>query len=148
MVHFAAMGILRILRKMGDSVVRAVSVLSVSFCLAGSASICLCDTDPDDCGEHCHECDSHSADECRHLTIDIDDFITPHSDDILPVLIVADAPVFMIELPTAVCALRIRPVSTAPPDAGAADTFHIPPGSTRFREVAKAVAPPIRQRIA
>ena len=118
MVHFAAMGILRILRKMGDSVVRAVSVLSVSFCLAGSASICLCDTDPDDCGEHCHECDSHSADECRHLTIDIDDFITPHSDDILPVLIVADAPVFMIELPTAVCALRIRPVSTAPPDAG------------------------------
>ena len=117
-VHFAAMGILRILRKMGDSVVRTVSVLSVSFCLAGSASICLCDTDPDDCGEHCHECDGHSADECRHLTIDIDDFITPHSDDILPVLIVADAPVFMVELPTAVCALRMRPVSTAPPDAG------------------------------
>ena len=117
-VHFAAMGILRILRKMGDSVVRTVSVLSVSFCLAGSASICLCDTDPDDCGEHCHECDGHSADECRHLTIDIDDFITPQSDDLLPVPAVAEASVPVMEHPAAICALRMRPVSTAPPDAG------------------------------
>jgi hypothetical protein len=103
---------------MGDSVARAVSVLSVSFCLAGSASICLCDSDPDDCGENCHECDGHSADECRHLTIDIDDFITPQSDDTVPVPAVADVPVFVLEPPAAVSAPRMRPASTAPPDTG------------------------------
>ena len=103
---------------MSDLVVRAMSVLSVSFCLAGPASICLCDLDPDDCGENCHECDGHSSGECRHLTIDVDDLVIPQSDDIIPVPAVAGAPVSMMEIPAAVCALRMRPVSTAPPDAG------------------------------
>jgi hypothetical protein len=117
-VHFTAMGMLRTLRKIGDSVARAVSVLSVSLCLAGSAGICLCESDPDGCGENCHECDGHPSGECRHLTIDVDDFVIPQSDDILPVPAVAGAPVSMMEIPAAVCALRMRPISTAPPGAG------------------------------
>ena len=75
------MGILRTLRKVGDAAVRAVSLLSVAFCLNGTASICFCDTDPDGCGEHCHDCsDPETDDSCKHLTIQIDEFLVPQTD--------------------------------------------------------------------
>lgn len=113
------MGILRTLRKTGDAVARAVSVLSVAFCLMGNIGICLCDPDPDDCGRHCHDCSSEPEDECRHLTIDLDDFLVPQSDDILPQT-AADAPIRDISKTslTADADARPRPTSTAPPDSG------------------------------
>ena len=120
MVHFLAMGILRTLRKVGDAAVRAVSLLSVAFCLNGTANICFCDTDPDECGEHCHDCsEPETEDSCKHLTIQIDEFLVPQTDTAtvtdglaMPVCIMAPQIASIPSEPA------IRPISTAPPDSG------------------------------
>lgn len=98
--------------------VRTAAVLNVALCVCGSIEICLCDPDPDNCGEHCHDCDEHSKDECRHFSIDVDDFMVPHAG-----VTVLSAPA-MVCSPSAfaVAAIpdqqRTRPISTAPPDSG------------------------------
>ena len=120
MVHFSAMGMLRTLRKVGSAAVRAVSLLSVAFCLNGTASICFCDTDPDECGEHCHDCsEPETEDSCKHLTIQVDEFLVPQTD----MDVAADgleAPACLSVPPIAAIPSEpvIRPVSTAPPDSG------------------------------
>ena len=114
------MGILRTLRKVGDAAVRAVSLLSVAFCLNGAANICFCDTDPDGCGEHCHDCsEPETEDSCKHLSIQIDEFLVPQTDTAtatdgleLPVCFTASLNFAISPEPV------VRPVSTAPPDSG------------------------------
>lgn len=112
------MGFLRTLRKFGSAAFRAVAVLYVAFLLCGTVEICLCDPDPDNCGEHCHDCEDHSEDKCLHLTVDVDDFLAPQTGVSLP----AVSPAFFyapshvaVEFPVMP---RLRPSSTAPPDSG------------------------------
>lgn len=112
------MGILRTLKKTGDAVVRAVSVFSVAFCLLLNVGVCLCDPDPDDCGEHCHDCGGASQDECSHISIDMDGFLVPQSDDTVPQAHSSRAFVYSPVIRRVVA--RTRPVSTAPPDSGGA----------------------------
>ena len=113
------MGVLRTLRKAGGAVVKTVSVFSVAFCLTGSARICLCDPDPDDCGEHCHDCSGHSEDECHHLTIDLDEFLVPQSDTATVTDGLAIPVCTMVPQIAAIPSEPvIRPISTAPPDSG------------------------------
>ena len=78
------MAMMRTLRKLGKAAIRAVSVLYVALCLCWSAEICFCDPDPDNCGEHCHECDGHTEDDCLHLSVDVDDFLVPQTGVPLP----------------------------------------------------------------
>lgn len=90
----------------------------VAFSLGGSLQICLCDPDPDNCGEHCHDCGDHSEDKCLHLTVDVDDFLAPQTEVLLPAVSFAcfSAPPSAVkELPLR---FRLRPSSTAPPDGG------------------------------
>lgn len=118
MVYFRAMGLLRTLRKLGTAAVRAAAVLYVAFCLCGSAELCFCDPDPDNCGEHCHDCEDHSEDECLHLAVDVDDFLAPQTGVSLPAVSLAffSAPSFtVVEIPVRP---RLRPSSTAPLDGG------------------------------
>ena len=116
------MGILRTFRKVGNAAVRAVSLLSVAFCLNGTASICFCDTDPDGCGEHCHDCsEPETEDSCKHLTIQIDEFLVPQTDTVaatdgLLITICFTDPQTAAIPPEPV----ISPISTAPPDSGGA----------------------------
>ena len=120
MIHFFAMGLLRTLRKAGNAVLRAVSLLSVAFCLNGTASICFCDTDPDECGEHCHDCsEPETEDPCKHLTIQIDEFLVPQTDmtavtDGLPMPAFFPVP----QIAAVPSEPVMRPISTAPPDTG------------------------------
>ena len=110
------MGILRTLRKMGTAAVRAAAVLYVTFCAYGSIEICFCDPDPDDCGEHCHDCSGHSDDECRHFAVDVDDILAPQTGVPLPEV---DLAFFCAPSPAAgeiPVRPRLRPSSTAPPD--------------------------------
>ena len=120
MIHFFAMGIFRTLRKAGTAALRAVSLLSVVFCLNGTASICFCDTDPDECGEHCHDCsEPETEDSCKHLTIQIDEFLVPQTDmtavtDGLPMPAFFPVP----QIAAVPSEPVMRPISTAPPDTG------------------------------
>lgn len=109
---------------MTDAAARALSVISVSFCLSGSIGICLCDNDPDDCGECCHDCADHSEDECRHLTIDLGDFMYPQSDATPAYGEIAQTQHLKIEISAADLAFAPRPSSTAPPDTGGVYTSY------------------------
>ena len=114
------MGILRTLGKFGNAAVRAASVLYVALCLCWSSEICLCDPDPDNCGEHCHECDGHSAEECLHFSVDVDDFLVPQTGvplQSVPPEIFSPPPFLSAEFPPRP---RPRPVSAAPPGCGGA----------------------------
>lgn len=116
-VYSNAMGILRTLRKLGNAAVRAAAVLYVALCLCGSVGICLCDPDPDGCGERCHDCDGHSDDECLHFTVDVDDFLAPQTG-----VSFLSAPLAILPVPPMVAVIperpRLRPSSAAPPDGG------------------------------
>ena len=90
----------------------------VAFSLGGSLQICLCDPDPDNCGEHCHDCGEHSGDDCLHLTVDVDDFLAPQTGVSIPAVALAffSAPSFaVVDIPARP---RLRPSSNAPPDSG------------------------------
>ena len=117
-VYFYAMGILRTLRRLGTAVVRAAVVLYVTFCVCGSIEICLCDPDPDNCGEHCHDCDEHSKDECHHFSIDVDDFMVPHAGATVPSAPAMVCPPSAFAVAAIPDQQRTRPISTAPPDSG------------------------------
>ena len=119
-VHFSAMGMLRTLRKIGTTAVRAVSLLSVAFCLNGTANICFCDTDPDGCGEHCHDCsEPETEDSCKHLTIQIDEFLVLQTDTATVTDGLAIPDYTMVPQIAAIPSEPvIRPISTAPPDTG------------------------------
>jgi hypothetical protein len=112
------MGFLRTLRKFGSAAFRAVAVLYVAFLLCGTVEICLCDPDPDNCGEHCHDCEDHSGHECSHLTVDVDDILAPQTGVSIPAVVLAffSAPSLSVEELS--LHLRPRPSSTAPPDSG------------------------------
>jgi hypothetical protein len=112
------MGILRTLGKFGNAAVRAASVLYVVLCLCWSSEICLCDPDPDNCGEHCHECDGHSAEECLHFSVDVDDFLAPQTVVSLPAVPPAIFPEPSLAVSAVPARPRERPSSTAPPDGG------------------------------
>ena len=112
------MAMMRTLRKLGKAAIRAVSVLYVALCLCWSAEICLCDPDPDNCGEHCHECDGHTEDDCLHLSVDVDDFLVPQTGVPLPSAMLeffSPPPFQVVEISLRP---RLRPLSTAPPDCG------------------------------
>ena len=54
--------------KFNHAVMIAMAVVSSFVCCTRGMAICLCDDDPDNCGEACHEChDEHSEEECIHL---------------------------------------------------------------------------------
>lgn len=118
-IHLSAMGILRTFRKIAETAVRAVSILSVAFCLSRSVTLCFCDTDPDDCAEHCHDCsEPEESDSCKHLTIQIDEFLVPQTDSPLTdVALAIPAPV-PIDAWSICNGPHTRPISTAPPDCG------------------------------
>ena len=118
MVYFAAMGILRTLRKFGNAAVRAVAVLYVAFCLCGSVGICLCDADPDGCGEHCHDCGDHSSEECLHFSVDVDDFLAPQTGVSLPAVCLEFVPAPPFAAAEKTAGPRLRPPPAAPPDGG------------------------------
>ena len=111
------MGIMRTLRKLGSAVVRTVVMLYVAFCVCGSIKICLCDPDPDNCGEHCHDCTEHSEDECCHFSVDVDDFMVPHTEITLqsiPIMAYEASPIVIWEFAVLP---KLNPTSTAPPDS-------------------------------
>ena len=118
MIYFDAMKIQRTLRKLGSAAFRAAGALYVAFSLCGAFEICLCDPDPDNCGEHCHDCEDHSGDECLHLTVDAGDILAPQTGVSIPAVVLAffSAPSFSVE--ESPLRPRLRPSSTAPPDSG------------------------------
>lgn len=73
---------------------RILAGLAAAFLLAGSMQFCLCDEDPDNCGEKCHDCSTHQTQEdgCDHVTLGPDDFTVP-DNDVLPVCALQEAPV-------------------------------------------------------
>ena len=97
-----------------------MSLLSVAFCLNGTANICFCDTDPDECGEHCHDCsEPETEDSCKHLTIQIDEFLVPQTDTATVTDGLAIPVCTMVPQIAAIPSEPvIRPISTAPPDSG------------------------------
>ena len=112
------MKIVKTIKKMCIAATNLAAAFSVALCLRSAIEICLCDPDPDDCGEHCHDCGDHSEDKCLHLTVDVDDFLAPQTGVSLP----AVSPAFFsapshaaVEFPVMP---RLRPSSTAPPDSG------------------------------
>ena len=98
--------------------VRTAAVLNVALCVCGSIEICLCDPDPDNCGEHCHDCDEHSKDECHHFSIDVDDFMVPHAGATVPSAPAMVCPPSAFAVAAIPDQQRTRPISTAPPDSG------------------------------
>jgi hypothetical protein len=110
------MGFLRTLRKFGSAAFRAAAVLYVAFLLCGTVEICLCDPDPDNCGEHCHDCEDHAADECRHLTVDVGDYFVSQTAVSIPSVFAAVYPFPVSANLELSFRPRLRPVSTAPPD--------------------------------
>lgn len=106
------------IKKVCIAAAKFAAMFSVTFCLGGAFEICLCDPDPDNCGEHCHDCGEHSGDDCLHLTVDVDDFLAPQTGVSIPAVALAffSAPSFaVVDIPARP---RLRPSSNAPPDGG------------------------------
>lgn len=75
------MKIVKAIRRVTSCAANFMAVLLAAIFLAGPVSFCLCDEDPDNCGEACHDCSEPIDEDCEHTTIDIDDFILSHNDD-------------------------------------------------------------------
>lgn len=102
-------------KKAFHAAVSAAAVLLASFFLCRPIELCLCDKDPDGCGEECHDCSSEHCGECDHVTVDSVDSTTVTSKVSLPEVIygqpASPSPAATADetLPAAI------PPSTAPP---------------------------------
>ncbi|MBS7287152.1 MAG: hypothetical protein KIH06_07825 [Kiritimatiellae bacterium] len=80
-------------RRMLDGAICLLAAFFLAFCVNGSMQLCLCDSDPDNCGEHCHECSSETEETCAHLNIQFDAPILPQTSVNTPQFVVALPPV-------------------------------------------------------
>lgn len=105
-------------KKTAGGALCAVVALSLAFCVNGTLRLCLCDSDPDDCGEHCHECTPGAEEACAHLTVCLDAPFVPQTSVDMPELSAAfPAAVDFTVLPETLFA-RPSPASTGPPHSG------------------------------
>ena len=117
-----------------------VALASLAVCLTGLVQVCRCDADPDGCGQACHVCDDGaigaacpsgeacaalgeetaacSAAPCDHLTLSVGDLFATSASVSAPAFCAAP-PAWPALARRTAHPLRLRPVSTAPPDAGA-----------------------------
>ena len=113
------MKLLKAMKNACITATRIAAALVVACCLGGTLKICLCDPDPDNCGEHCHDCTPQSSELCEHVEISIDASTIPSTDVPIPVVYDAPPPTATLRLLTDNTPLsRLRPPSTAPPDCG------------------------------
>jgi hypothetical protein len=96
---------------------RVVAAFCLVFCLNGAIQFCFCDTDPDGCGQTCHECPADDDDACNHLTVQIDTPVVAHTLIPLPAISIS-SPAPLADISFAPQTLPRRPCSTAPPDRG------------------------------
>ena len=75
------MKIVKTIRRATNCAANFMAVMLAAIFLAGPVSFCLCDEDPDNCGEACHDCSESTDEDCEHATIDVDDFTLSHNDD-------------------------------------------------------------------
>lgn len=75
------MKIVKAIRRAMHCAANFMAVMLAAIFLAGPVSFCLCDEDPDNCGEACHDCSESTDEDCEHTTIDVDDFTLSHNDD-------------------------------------------------------------------
>lgn len=107
-----------------------VSAVALAFRLGGALEICLCDPDPDGCGETCHDCpDGHTgeeADDCAHVSVRVDaPAVAPTGVDI-PAVPTAPPPVAAAPRLLQTVRRLPAPPSTAPPDPGGTYAFRAP----------------------
>lgn len=88
------MKLLKTAKKITAGAVRTFAALSLVFCVNGTLQLCLCDSDPDGCGEHCHECVPENQDDCVHVTVQLDAPLAPQTS--------LDAPQVVAALPASV----------------------------------------------
>lgn len=109
------MKLMRVIKKVFRKTTNLLAAsLAVAF-LAGPASICVCDDDPDHCGEACHDCSGSSADECEIVTIDVDDFTLSQNDDLPDLEHQSDGFVDLHAWPDRRIRRITLPASTSPP---------------------------------
>lgn len=75
------MKIVKAIRRAAHTATKLMAVSLAALFLTGPVSFCLCDEDPDNCGESCHDCSESADEDCEHATIDVDDFTLSHNDD-------------------------------------------------------------------
>jgi hypothetical protein len=105
-------------KKIIRSVCSTFAVLSLVFCVNGTIRFCLCDSDPDDCGEHCHDCSTETEEECDHVTVKMDAPLTPQSGVELPLVIAVSPAVETSSVFSLESELPGVQFWTGPPDSG------------------------------
>ena len=109
--------------------------VAAALLLGNSLEICLCEADPDGCGEACHDCSAPHApvcapdirtdagpsllavDDCHHIQIAVDGLM-PFDGSVRPVTAIAVArPSQSADLPHEVVRKALLPRATAPPSA-------------------------------
>lgn len=104
------------IRRVTSCAANFMAVLLATIFLAGPVSFCLCDEDPDNCGEACHDCSESTDEDCEHTTIDVDDFTLSHNDDnIINVDYIPDALADFYSLNNLKARQISRPSATSPP---------------------------------
>ena len=73
------MKLIKAIRRVTSCAANFMAVVLAAIFLAGPVSFCLCDEDPDNCGEACHDCSESTDEDCEHTTIDVDDFPLSHN---------------------------------------------------------------------
>lgn len=110
------MKIVKAIRRAINTATNFMAVLLAAIFLAGPVSFCLCDEDPDNCGEACHDCSESTDEDCEHATIDVDDFTLSHNDDnIINLDCQPDAVTDFYSTPGLMARQISRPSATSPP---------------------------------
>ena len=66
------MSFLKAMRKVSIVAASLVATFALALCVNKPLQLCLCDDDPDDCGEHCHECAPETDHDCNHIVIELE----------------------------------------------------------------------------
>lgn len=110
------MKIVKAIRRAINTATNFMAVSLALLFLAGPVSFCLCDEDPDNCGEACHDCSESTDEDCEHATIDVDDFTLSHNDDnIINLDYQPDAVTDFYSTPGLMARQISRPVAASPP---------------------------------
>lgn len=95
-------------------------MFALALCVNGTIQLCLCDPDPDGCGDHCHECTPEAADVCEHITIEIDAPSVTRTDVDIPETFNVPAIAALPAPARAGLNRPARPAYAKPPDTGGA----------------------------
>jgi hypothetical protein len=110
--------IFKTLRKISFTAATLLAVLALVFSVNRTIEVCLCDTDPDECGEHCHECLPDNEEDCSHVTIEARELDVPQTISFISQIIVAVLPMLQNVFDSFAAEQHLHPKSSKPPDIG------------------------------